>query len=200
MKLFYSPGACSLAAHIALREAGISPELVKVDIREKRYGENLDYWQIHPQGYVPALQLKNGDILTEGPTILQYIADQAPAANLAPANGSMARYKLQSHLNFIATEIHKNFTPFFIGLTDQERPRAEQRLHYRLAQIEKALGEQPYLLTNYSIADIYLFVVLGWAHLVNIDLTPYPALLAFKARLAERPAVQASMSAEGLLG
>lgn len=199
MKLFYSPGACSLAAHIALREAGISPELVHVNIREKRYGDGLDYWQIHPQGYVPALQLKNGDILTEGPAILQYIADQAPAANLAPANGSFARYKLQASLNFIATELHKNFTPFFTGLTEQERPKAEQRLHYRLAQMDKALGDQPYLLAHYSVADIYLFVVLGWANLVNIDLSHYAALSAFLARVAARPAVQASLMAEGLL-
>jgi len=201
MKLYYAPAACSLASHIALLEAGLKFTAVKVDLRGKTLADGSDYTKINAQGYVPALQLKNGEVLTEGPAILQYIADQAPASNLAPANGSFARYKLQSWLNFIATELHKNFTPLFDpSAAEVTKSAAQQKLVQRLTQLDQQLAALQYLVGDYfTIADAYLFTVAGWAKFVKFDLTPYPNLLSFVARCNQRPAVQAAMAAEGLL-
>jgi glutathione S-transferase len=201
MKLYYAPAACSLASHIALLEAGLKFTAVKVDLRRKTLADGSDYTNINAQGYVPALQLKNGEVLTEGPAILQYIADQAPASNLAPANGSFARYKLQSWLNFIATELHKNFTPLFDPTAAEvTKSAAQQKLMQRLTQLDQQLAALQYLVGDYfTIADAYLFTVAGWAKFVKFDLTPYPNLLSFVARCNQRPAVQAALAAEGLL-
>lgn len=201
MKLYYAPAACSLASHIALFESGLKFTALKVDLRSKKLADGSDYTQINAQGYVPALQLKNGEVLTEGPAILQYIADQAPASNLAPANGSFARYKLQSWLNFIATELHKNFTPLFDPTAAEvTKTAAQQKLVQRLTQLDQQLAALQYLVGDYfTIADAYLFTVAGWARFVKFDLTPYPNLLSFVARCSQRPAVQAALAAEGLL-
>jgi len=200
MKLYFAPAACSLASHIALEEAGLKHEIVRVDLRRKTLPDGSDYHLICPQGYVPALQLKNGELLSEGPALLQYIADQAPAANLAPANGSFSRYRLQSLLNFIATELHKNFTPLFDPTAaDVTKEAARTRLTIRLAQSERLLNAQNFLLGDYfTVADAYLFTVLGWARMVNVDLTPYLLLQQFQQRVQSRPAVQRAMQAEGL--
>ncbi len=201
MKLFYSPGACSMAAHIALHESGLKHDIAKVDLRSKTLADGSDYRQISPQGYVPALQLKNGELLSEGPAILQYIADQAPAANLAPANGSFARYRLQSTLNYIATEIHKNFSPLFDPTASADaKASAVTRLNTRFPQFDQLLAAQNYLVGEYfTVADAYLFTVLGWARMVKFDLSPFANLLAYKDRIATRPSVIAAMTAEGLI-
>lgn len=201
MKLFYSPGACSMAAHIALHESGLKHDIAKVDLRSKTLADGSDYRQISPQGYVPALQLKNGELLSEGPAILQYIADQAPAANLAPANGSFARYRLQSTLNYIATEIHKNFSPLFDPTASADaKASAVTRLNARFPQFDQLLAAQNYLVGEYfTVADAYLFTVLGWARMVKFDLSPFANLLAYKDRIATRPSVIAAMTAEGLI-
>ena len=201
MKLFYSPAACSLASHIALYESGLKHDIAKVDLRSKTLADGSDYRQICPQGYVPALQLKNGELLSEGPAILQYIADQAPAANLAPANGSFARYRLQSTLNYIATEIHKNFSPLFDPTASTDaKASAVARLNTRLPQFDQLLAAQNYLVGDYfTVADAYLFTVLGWARMVKFDLSPFANLIAFKDRIATRPSVIAAMTAEGLI-
>lgn len=200
MKLYFAPAACSLASHIALEEAGLKHEIARVDLRSKTLPDGSDYHQVCPQGYVPALLLKNGELLTEGPAILQYIADQAPAANLAPANGSFSRYRLQSLLNFIATELHKNFSPLFDpSAADASKEAARQRLTVRLTQAEALLNAQNFLLGDYfTVADAYLFTVLGWARMVKVDLTAYPSLQQFQQRVQSRPAVQRAMLAEGL--
>lgn len=200
MKLYFSPAACSLASHIALEEAGLKYEVIRVDLRNKTLPDGSDYRLICPQGYVPALQLKNGELLSEGPAILQYIADQAPATNLAPVNGSFGRYKLQSALNFIATELHKNFSPLFDPTAaEATKEAARLRLNNRLAQAEMQLGAQNFLLGDYfTVADAYLFTVLGWARMVKVDLSPYAHLQKFQQRVHSRPAVQRAMLAEGL--
>lgn len=200
MKLYYAPAVCSLASHIALEEAGLRYETVQVDLRSKTLPDGSDYRQLCLQGYVPALQLKNGEWLTEGPAILQYIADQAPAMNLAPANGSFARYRLQSLLNFVATELHKNFSPLFDKTAHADaKTAARARLDTRLQQTEQQLGAQNFLLGDYfTVADAYLFTVLGWADIVKVDLSPFPYLQQFRQRVLSRPAVQRVMQAEGL--
>lgn len=201
MKLYYAPAACSLASHIALLEAGLKFAAEKVDLKQKRLSDGSDYRQINAQGYVPALQLKNGEVLTEGPAILQYIADQAPASNLAPANGSFARYKLQSWLNFIATELHKNFTPLFDPTAaDNTKQMARQKLEQRFSQLDQQLAALQYLVGDYfTIADAYLFTVAEWAKYVKFEMSSYPNVLSFVARCHQRPAVQAALAAEGLL-
>lgn len=201
MKLFYAPGACSLASHIALEEAGLKFEIARVHLRTKQLTDGSDYRQIQPFGYVPALQLKNGEVLTEGPAILQYIADQAPGAALAPVNGSFARYRLQSALNFIGTELHKNFSPLFDPSTvDAAKDAARARLDLRLTQLQESMSDQPFMLGDqFTIADAYLFVCLNWSGLVGYDLSKFDKLTAYVARVALRPSVQAAMRAEGLI-
>jgi glutathione S-transferase len=201
MKLYYSPGACSLSPHIALREAGLNFELVQVDLATKKTASGQNYLEINPAGYVPCLQLDDGRTLTEGPAILQYVADQVPGKLLAPANGSFERYHLQQWLNFISTELHKSFSPLFNPAASEDwRNAVRQAIAARLGVVATRFGNAPYLLgDSLSVADIYLFVVLSWAAYVNLDLSPWPALQAFMGRVGGREAVQAALRAEGLI-
>jgi glutathione S-transferase len=201
MKLYYSPGACSLAPHIVAREAGIELTLEKVDIRGKRTASGEDFLAINPKGYVPALQLDDGQVLTEGPAISQYLADQAPDTGLAPANGSIARYQMQALLGYINSELHKSYSPLFNPATGaQARAERIEYLGKRYGLIEKQLDGADFLTgPTFTIADAYLFVVTSWATMLKIDLSAFPNLQAFQARVAARPSVQAAMRAEGLL-
>lgn len=201
MKLYYAPGVCSLSPHIALEEAGLKHTLVKTDIRAKKIDGGSDYTTINPLGYVPALGLDDGTILTEGPAIVQYIADQAPEKKLAPANGTQARYRLQSWLNFISTEMHKGFSPLFNAqMPDAAKQLARERLAGRFAYLEGHLAKNAYLMGEaFSVADAYCFTVLRWTVPSKIDLAPYPNLQAYMKRVDARPGVQAAMKAEGLI-
>lgn len=196
MKLYYTPGVCSLAPHIALREAGLEFSLEKIDD-----GNRDAYRAVNPNGYVPALDIGPGQLLTEGPAIMQYIADLAPHARLAPENGSFERYRLQSWLNYITSELHKGFSPLFKpGMPAEARTAFREQLAQRLQIVEQRLSQHDYLLDmGFSVADAYLFVVTGWAGFVGLDLAAFPHLLAFRERIKARPAVRAAMRAEGLL-
>ncbi len=198
MKLYFSPGACSLSPHIVLHELGLPFEAVQVDLKSKRLKDGADFWKINPKGYVPTLQLEDGAILTEGPAIVQYLADQKPTAGLAPANGTFARYRLQEWLNFISTELHKQFSPLFNpASTDAVKQAQQERLAERFREIVAAMGAAPYLLGDqFTVADAYLYTVLTWAGIVGVDLAPYPALQAFMKRVEARPAVKATLAAE----
>lgn len=200
MKLYYKPGACSLSPHIALREAGIDVELVKVDTKAKTTADGQDYTKINPYGYVPALEIKGGEILTEGPAIVQYIADLVPGNTLAPMNGSLERTRVQSALAFIGTELHKSIGALFNpALSDEGRKSAIDRIDLRLGQLSAQMDGKDYIANNtFSVADIYLFVVLSWLAHLKIDIARWPTLQKFSARLAARPAVQAALQAEGL--
>jgi len=201
VKLYYSPGACSLSPNIALREAGLDFELVRVDMKTKKTEHGADYLAINPKGYVPALQLDDGAVLTEGPAIVQYIADRNPDAKLAPANGTLARYRLQELLGFINSEIHKGFSPLFRPNTPADyKPIVIETLSARIAAIATQLQGKPWLLgEQFSVADGYLFTVLNWGKHVGIDIAQWPVLPDYLARVAARPTVQAAMKAEGLL-
>lgn len=201
MKLYYSPGACSLSPHIALREAGLAFEPVLVSTKSHQLADGTDYYAINPLGYVPVLELDDGARLREGPAIVQYIADQAPTKNLAPANGTLARYRLQEWLTFIGTEIHKGFSPLFnAAMPEEAKQIALTRLTSRLQWLDGQLAGKQFLMgDNFSVADGYLFAVTGWARPLKVDLTPYPNLLAVRERIAARPAVQEAMRAEGML-
>ena len=201
MKLYYSTGSCSLHPRIALHEAGLAHEGVLAPTKTKLLPDGSDFRAINPKGYVPMLELDNGERLTEGVAIVQYIADQAPASGLAPAAGTMARYRLQEWLTFIGTELHKSFSPLFNpAASDDMREAARANLARRFPIAAAALDAKPYLLGDeFSVADAYLFTVLGWAGLVNVDLSPWPSLGAFAERIKARPAVQAALKAEGLL-
>jgi len=201
MKLYYSPGACSLSPHIVALEAGLPLQLEKVDGKAKRTESGADFWQVNPKGYVPVLELDSGEVLTEGPAIVQYLADQNPASGLAPANGTLPRYHLQEMLGYINSELHKSYSPLFRPDTS-ETARAERKeyLAKRYQFIENVLAKQPFLLGDtFSVADAYLFTVTNWAKHVQLDLSGFPALLAFQQRVAERPAVREAMEAEGLV-
>jgi len=201
MKLYYSPGACSLSPHIALHEAGIAFQPVLASTKTHKLQDGTDYYGINPLGYVPLLELDDGTLLREGPAIVQYIADLAPAKNLAPANGTMPRYRLQEWLTFIGTEIHKGFSPLFNPATpDEYKTIAKDKLVSRLKWIDSQLEGKAYLMgEQFSVADGYLFTVTNWAKPMNVDLAPYPNLLAYRERVAARPAVQQAMKTEGLL-
>lgn len=201
MKLFLKPGACSLASHIVLEEIGRPYETEAVDLAKKVTASGADFWAINPKGYVPALLLDDGDLLTEGPAILQYLADQAPELNLAPANGSKARYQLQSWLTFIGTEVHKNFSPFFNpAATPEMKELARANLQRRLGYVNDQLAGRDFLMGDtFSVADAYLFTVVGWAKFVQLDLSAWPHLIAFQGRVAARPATQRALKAEGLI-
>ena len=201
MKLYYSPGACSLSPHIALLEAGLKFDLVSTSTKTKKLADGSDFYLINPKGSVPVLELDNGERLTEGPAIVQYIADQAPEKNLAPANGTMARYRLQEWLNFITSELHKGFSPLFNPATTEEyKPQVRAKLAERFAWVNEQLEGKQYLLGDqFGLADIYLFVVSNWGQYVGVDIAGYPNLVALRARVAARPAVIAAMTAEGLL-
>jgi glutathione S-transferase len=199
MKLYFSPGACSLSPHIVAHEVGLPLTLDKVS--NKRTSDDRDFWQINPKGYVPALELDGGELLTEGTAIVQYLADQKPEAGLVPPAGSLARYRVQEMLGYINSELHKSYSPLFNPKTPAET--REERLEYlrkRYAFIEQALAGKDYLFGDqFTVADAYLFTVTNWARLVKLDLADFPNVLAFQARVAARPAVQAAMTAEGLL-
>jgi glutathione S-transferase len=201
MKLYYMPGACSLASHIALREAGLPVVLVKVDGKTKKTETGADFNAINPKSYVPALELDNGRVLTEGAMLLQYIADKNPAAKLAPPAGSEARYDLQEWLTFISGEIHKGTGPLFNPQIPADWKKVVlDRLAQRYDYLNKHLEKNQYVMGNaYSVADAYLFTVLNWTNFVGIDLGKWPALKGYQARIAARPAVQAALKAEGLL-
>lgn len=201
MKLYYAPGACSLAPHIVLREAGISFDLERVDLGTKKTAGGADFMQVNPKGYVPALGLDNGEVLTEDGTLLQYIADRKPESGLAPKSGTMERYRLMEWLNFISTEVHKTFGPLWNPKTPEEtRQAALALLGRRLDYVNAALGTRPWLMGDqYTIADAYLFTVVNWTRFHQIDLGKWPNVQAFMARVAARPAVQAALKAEELI-
>jgi glutathione S-transferase len=200
MKLYYSPGACSLSPHIALREAGLAFEPVLASTKSHKLQDGTDYYGINPLGYVPMLELDDGTRLREGPAIVQYIADQVPNKNLAPANGTLPRYRLQEWLTFIGTEIHKQFSPLFNPATPDDMKTAQKdKLASRFKWIDGELKDKQYLMgDHFSVADGYLFTVTNWAKPMNIDLSAYPNLSAYRERVAARPAVQEAMKAEGL--
>jgi glutathione S-transferase len=202
MKLYYSPGACSLASHIALIEAGAQFEIDKVDTKEQKTESGENFSEINPNGYVPALRLDNGEILTEGAAVLQFIADTFPDAKLAPAGGALERARLQEKLVFISSELHKAFSPFFAEtLEGAAREAALAKLAKRLNHIETQLSDGRAFLTGdqFTIADAYLFVVASWTRPLQIDLDQWPNVAAFVTRIAERPSAQAAMRAEGLI-
>lgn len=201
MKLYYSPGACSLSPHIALLEAGLPYELVKVDLRAKKLENGDDFLKVNPKGQVPALALDNGELVTEGPVIVQMIADKASARNLAPARDSAERYKLLEWLNFITGELHKNFSPLFQpAIPDDVKAFFRDRLMGKFKYLDGALAGHDYLMgKQFTVADGYLFVMLTWAERMNLDLSAMPNLAAYKARVAARPKVQEALTKEGLL-
>jgi len=201
MKLFYSPGACSLSPHIVAREAGIDVELEKVDTKTHTFNGGSDYYKVNPKGYVPALEIKAGDILTEGPAIVQYLGDQKPQSGVVPAAGSAQRYRLQEMLGYINSEIHKTYSPLFNKAISEET--ANERREYlkkRYAYLEGVLATKQYLVDNkFTAADAYLYTVTRWAPFVKVDLTGFPNLKEFQARVEARPAVQQALKEEGLL-
>ncbi len=200
MKLYYTPGACSLAPHIAAHELGLPVEAVKVDLAKHTLPDGSDYYKVNPKGYVPLLVLADGTSISEASVILQYLADRKPGT-LAPAFGTAERWKLMEWLAFIATEVHKGFGPLWNPATPADvRARTVQALGNRFSYLEKILAEQPYLTgTAFSIADAYLFTTVNWSGHHQLDLSPWPALVAFQQRVAARPGVQRALKAEGLI-
>jgi glutathione S-transferase len=201
MKLYFSPGACSLSPHIVLRETGSKFELEQVDNRAKKTKSGADFWEVNPKGQVPVLLLDNGEKLTEGPVIVQYIADKNPASGLLPAAGGMERYRVQEWLNFVASELHKSFGPLFRPTTpDAYKTISKENLAGRFAYLDKQLAGRQYLMGDkFTVADAYLFTVLNWSKRVEIDLGQWPNVTAYVARVAARPKVQEAMKAEGLI-
>jgi glutathione S-transferase len=201
MKLYYSPGACSLSTHIALQEAGLAFQAIPAPTKTHQLPDGTDYYTINPLGYVPLLELDDGRRLREVPAILQYIADQVPAKQLAPANGTFERYQLQEWLNFIGIELHKNFSPLFTpAMPEEAKQLSKDRLLARLQWVDGELAGKPYLMgAQFSVADAYLFTVTNWPRLVGLDISSLANVAALRARVAERAAVQAAMRAEGLL-
>lgn len=199
MKLYYSPGACSLSPQIVLQESGLAYEPVLASTKTHQLADGTDFYSINPLGYVPVLELDNGARLREGPAIVQYLADQVPEKKLAPANGSFERYQLQQWLNFIGTEIHKGFGPLFKPNTPENyKPIALEALTKRLQWMDEQLAGKSYLLgEQFSVADAYLYTVSRWSKFVGLDLSGMPNILAFQERMAQRPAVQAALKIEG---
>jgi glutathione S-transferase len=201
MKLYYSPGACSLSPHIVAREAGLPVDLVKVDLKARKLEGGGDYTRINGKGYVPALALDDGTLLTEGPAIVQYLADRNPDAGLAPANGTIERYRLQEWLNFLTSEIHKSFSPLFNpAAAEGWKQAARDNITRRFDWIAERLGPNAYLMgERFTVADAYLFTLLNWCQWTGVDLARWPALRDYHARVAARPKVQEALRAEGLL-
>lgn len=201
MKLYFAPGACSLSPHIVAHELGIPLTLVKVDTQKKVTESGADFWAINPKGYVPTVELDNGQVLTEGTAIVQYLADSKGDGKLAPTAGSFERVRLQEMLGYINSELHKSFSPLFNPKTPAEtRAEREEYLRKRYGLIEKELEGKQYLFGDqFTVADAYLYTVTNWANYVKLDLSAFPNLLAFQARVSARPAVQAALKAEGLL-
>ncbi len=199
MKLYYSPGACSLSPHIVAREAGIPIQLVLVP-RDKQLPDGSDYRAKNPNGYVPALELDDGTVLTEGPVIVQYLADLKPEAHLAPPNGTLPRYQLQSWLNFVTSELHKTFSPLFNPKTpDEFKTMSKEKLNDRFTFVDKQLADRRYLTgATFSVADAYLFVMVRWAQAMGFDVAKWPHLTRFAKDVADRPAVAAALDAEKL--
>jgi len=201
MKLYYFSGACSLAANIALREAGLNFELVKVDRRTKRTADGLDFNEVNPKGYVPAVRLDNGEVLTENVAVLQYIADRSPASQLAPAAGTLERYRLLEWLAFISSEVHKNFSPLTSDAAPEDaKSYVRKVLGARLDYLHRTLGERTFLAGEpFTVADAYLFTVLRWGRYVNVDLGQWPQLQRYVERVGGRPHVTEALKSEGLL-
>lgn len=198
MKLYYAPGACSLSPHIVAEEAGVPLDLVRVDLKTHTLEDGSDYYKVNPKGAVPALVLDDGRLLTEGPAIVQYIADRKPESGVAPAAGSFERYKLQEWLTYINGEIHKSFSPLFRGAEGEERRKIVDTIGKKLAFVETGLAGKPFLVGGaFTAADAYFFVMLTWARKMHIPLSP--ALQQWFDGIAARPAVQAAMKAEGLI-
>jgi glutathione S-transferase len=200
MKLYYSPGACSLSPHIVMREAGIPVQLVKVDLKTRKTEDGTDFRAVNGKCQVPTLELPDGQRLTEGPAIVQYLADQAPTRGLAPASGTIERYRLQEWLNFISTELHKQFSPLFDpACEDGLRARQAERIGGRLDWITKQLGGRDFVMGNtFTAADAYLFTVLSWTKGVGIDLAKWPVVAAYAGRVGQRQPVRDALRAEGL--
>jgi glutathione S-transferase len=199
MKLYYAPHACSLAPHIVLRELDLPFELVRVDNRTKKTETGADFLAINPKGYVAALQLDNGEVLTEGPALLQYLADLRPESKLAPANGTFERVRLQEWLNFVSTEIHGGLGWLFNSqFADEVKAQIKEKLFKRFAVLSQTLERQDFLMGEFSVVDAYLFTVLRWVPLFAIDLDQWPALVRFQARVDQKPAVKAALAAESL--
>lgn len=201
MKLYFAPGACSLSPHIVLHETALPHESIKVDLKSKTTSSGEDYLKINPRGQVPALVLNDGTVLSEGPVIVQYLADQKPDAALAPAPGSAERYRLQEWLNYLTSEVHKSFSPLFRPDTPAEyKDIAKNALHKQFSYLDDQLAARPYLMgESFSVADAYLFTLSNWAKFVDVDLSPYGNLLSYRKRVGERPTVQAAMRHEGLI-
>ena len=201
MKLYYSPGACSLSPHIILNEGGFSFDKERVDLASKKTETGADYAAINPDGYVPALLLDDGQVLTEGPAIIQYLADRVPEKKLAPPLGTLERYRLMQWLNFISTELHKGFSPLFHPQAPKEwKTVVAAQLGRRLSTVSRQLEGKDWLLgEGFTVADAYLFTVLGWGRHVGIDVEQWPVLQAYQGRVSTRPAVQSALKAEGLL-
>ncbi len=201
MKLYYSPGACSLSPHIALYEAGLPFQAVLAPTKTKKLPDGTDFTTLNTKGYVPLLELDDGQRLTEGPAIVQYIADQVPAKKLAPAFGTMERYRLMEWLNFITSELHKGFSPLFTpGMPAEAQAMAKAKLGERMAWVDGQLAGKSFLLgDDFTVADAYLFTVAGWGKYVGVDISHLANLGAYLGRVAARPAVQAALKAEGLL-
>jgi glutathione S-transferase len=201
MKLYFTPGACSLSVHIALHESGLPFEAEKVDLRGKKTADGGDYFAVNPRGAVPALVLDNGQVLTECAVLLQYVADQAPEKNLAPAFGTLERYRTMEALNFVSSELHKGFGPLWNPATpDAYKAVVVENLSKRFADLNAHFEKHAFLANDtFSVADAYLFVVTSWSKYVKLDLSPWPALGAFMGRMADRAGVQAALKAEGLV-
>jgi glutathione S-transferase len=201
MKLYYSPGACSLSPHIVLRESGLKFDAVLASTKTHKLQDGTDYYTVNPKGYVPLLELDDGQRLSEGPAIVQYIADQVPASGLAPAAGTMARYRLMEWLNFISTELHKSFSPLFTpGMPEEAKAIYRERLLGRFKFVNERLEGKTYLMGDgFTVADAYLFTVTNWCKHVGVDISGFTQLGAFMGRVAARPAVQAALKAEGLI-
>jgi glutathione S-transferase len=201
LTLYYRPGACSLCPHIVLRELGLPFELARVDRQTGKVPDGTDYKDVNPKGYVPALKLDGGEVLTEGPAIVQYLADLKPEAGLAPPNGTIARYRLQEWLNFLTSEIHKGFSPLFRPTTPEDyKTISRANLEARLGWVEGELAHRSFLMgETFTVADAYLFVLLSWTKGQNIALDRWPNLSAYRDRIAARPAVREALKAEGLL-
>ena len=197
MKLYYSPGACSYAPHIALSEAGLPFEAIKVDLRTHKLADGTDYHTVNPKGYVPLLELDDGERLTEVAVILQYVADRKPGT-LAPAFGSLERYRLMEWLNFISSEVHKQFNPLWYPDTPEATKQTQRaRLAKRFDYLNPILAKQPYLMgETFTVADAYLHTILNWSGILKVDLTPWPALVEFQQRIAARPGVAKAHQAE----
>ncbi|WP_134494192.1 glutathione transferase GstA [Microvirga pakistanensis] len=201
MKLYYAPGACSLAPHIVAREAGLPVTLEKVDLSKHRTETGEDFRAINPKGYVPTITMKDGSLLTEAAAIIQYLADQQPGAGLAPAAGTTERYRLIEWLTFISSEIHKGFGPLWNPATpDSVKASTKDRLASRFAYLDGILAKQPFLMgETFTIADAYLFTVVNWTNIHKVDISSFEHLSAFQARVAARPKVREALAAEGLL-